>query len=289
MGKSKLVRNNDSILISYSGGPSSCALLDLIKNSIDGDTRREQKFRPSILYIDMQSILHPTSGLAEFQMERRAHLLNILNNLRETHPSWPVYWTSIETATVTESNRITFARYIEPSDFDTYASTLLSSEEAHLSLQQSIADSGDLTARHQYVIDTCSTLIPRVANDINKSIDKQEDKFKYVFTGSTSTQLANNLMVDVILGRGETIRPAVNICDNRYQVPIMRPLRDFSKKEIAYYLLARNMEPIIQPDMLTKADQKSSIQTVTESFLTKLYVDYPSTYSTLLKTGNKLL
>lgn len=253
------------------------------------DTRREQKFRPSLLHIDTQSILHPVSNVDEFKNERLIQLHKVLNYLKHTYPSWPIYWTTIETTTVIDSDKEIYARYTDSQDLDSNAPQLLLNNEAHLSLQRSIKDSKDLTDRIKFVSDTCDKFISTLASRINSAITREEDKIKYVFTGSTATQLANDLMVEVILGRGSTIRSTVGVCDNRHEIPVMRPLRDFSKKEIAYYLNARKIEPIMQPNMLTAVDQKSSIQAATESFLNKLYVNYPSTYSTLLKTGNKML
>lgn len=285
IGKSKLVRNNDAILIAYSGGASSCALLDLIKNSMDSDTRREQKFRPSILHIDTESVLEPHKRLDEFQTTRKRALEELLSRLMAAHPSWPIYWTSIETSTTSDCNSQNFVRYKGSCD---NGSHLLSNDDAHMAFHRCLDGMADLTDKQQFVTDKCVQLIARVADEINLSLSKPEDKFKFVFTGSTATQLANDLLVDVILGRGATIRSRVSICDEAHPVPVMRPMRDFSKKELAYYLLARRLEAPVRPNLLTMAERRSSIQTATECFLTKLYVDYPSTYSTLLKTGNKM-
>lgn len=290
IGKSKLLRNNDPILIAYSGGPSSTALLDLICNSIRLDARREQKFLPSILHVDMQSIHQ--SDLQTLKSERCRKLESLLNHLSHTYPHWPIYWTTLELCMVTKDNEneTIYSKYNPRHGIESHSNfphPLLDNVQAHEAFIRQMT-SLDLTDRQQYVQDSCTDLICHASSAINNSFNRSEDKFKYVLTASSATQLANNLLVDVILGRGSTIRSTVSICDTRLLIPIMRPMRDFSKKEIAFYLKARNIEPIVERNLLTFADRKASIQTVTEAFLSKLYVDYPSTYSTLLRTGNKM-
>lgn len=282
IGKSKLLRNNDSILIAHSGGASSSALLDLIKNSMAYDTRREQKFRPSILHVDTKVELGPS--------DRAKHLESILELAGRLYPDWPIYWTALELSSsqLDCDTQVLYHKY-NPNPGNT--NIQLESDLSRAGTQRAFLETLealDLTDRQQH-IDCCLTdLIDRVAELINRSINSPEDCLKYVFTGSSATQLANNLLVDVILGKGSSIKSAVSVCDRRPAVPILRPMRDFSKKEIAFYLKARNIEFHLQTNSATTTDRKASIQKLTESFLSKLYVDYPSTYNTLLRTGNKM-
>lgn len=285
IGKSKLIRNNDPILVACSGGPSSAALLDLIRCSNTSDLRREQKFRPSILHVDVQSAIQ--SDLTSCFEGRRAKLFDLLEHLRQSYPDWPLYWTSLEMVMADSAVASgSFSSYRSIEDIDNNC-RLLSNHDAHTSLTKALSSS-DLTDKHQKALELCSTLVNQVAAQINESMRDSNDRFKYLFTASSATQLANNLLVDVILGRGSTIRSTVSICDRRPTVPVLRPMRDFSKKEIAFYLQARGIESRIQENLVTNADRKSCIQTLSEAFLSKLHTEYPSTYSTLLRTGNKM-
>uniref|UniRef100_A0A6G1SMW3 Cytoplasmic tRNA 2-thiolation protein 2 n=1 Tax=Aceria tosichella TaxID=561515 RepID=A0A6G1SMW3_9ACAR len=289
VGKPKLIRNNDSLLVAYSGGQSSCALLDLMKSRLDLSSGPEPKFRPSILHIDVQSILCDSS-LLNIKSSRLNNLNNLLQDLRQRYPAWPIYWTSIETCMASSSEVGGLYKIFKSTEeIDVAGSHLLTNEDAHVKLQEAISRIGDLTDKQNFVTERCKDLINRVALAINSTIEVSADKLKFVLVGSSATQLANNLLVDVILGHGSTIRPAVSVLDERFAIPLLRPMRDFSKKEIAFYLRARGIESATQPNILTKADRKACIQTVTETFLSKLYVDYPATYSTLLRTGGKLV
>lgn len=287
IGKSRLLKNNDSVILAHSGSSSSMALLDLIKNSINCDFRREQKLRPSLIHVDTQAVYDPTAtGLNGRRLEKLKILLDYTHSL---FPDWPIYWTTLEMALISSGSHkeTIYARYEPQKSLTLPEYKYILDNQAALDTLIESTKSMDLTDKHQHVENYIIKLVDKIANIINSSLD-QLDKFKYIFTGSSATQLANNLLVDVILGHGATIRSTVNICDTRTVVPILRPLKDFSKKELAFYLRARGIDCYPQTNFSTFGDRKESIQKATESFLSKLYVDFPSTYSTLIKMGNRM-
>lgn len=285
-GKAKLVYNYDSLLLAYSGGQSSAALLDMIKTRVDSSYGLEPKCRPSIIHIDMQSVISDES-LATSASQRLKNLSRLLNDLTVTYESWPIYWTSIEMCMKYPCDKNCYQSYKKDADLSA-GNPLLCDELAYLEFQDAIKQAGDLTDQQRFVDHQCMDLIDRVTHNINLNAESHHKEIKYVLVGSSSTRLASGLLVDVILGEGSTIRSAISALDERPHVPVLRLLRDFSKKEIVFYLKAKNIEFSTQPNLLTKADRKACIQTVTEAFLSKLNVDYPSTYNTLMKTGDKL-
>lgn len=282
IGKSKLLRNNDSILIAHSGGASSSALLDLIKQSMEYETRREQKFRPSVLHVD--------TNLKVTLEDRVKNLQSILELTGRLYPSWPIYWTALELSSLQPDcdTQELYFRYDPRRDFTGRELESIFDRVRTLQTFSETLEKLDLTDCQQRIQSCLIDLVSRTARQINSTFESTEDYFRYVFTGSSATQLANNLLVDVILGNGSHIKSSVSICDQRQAIPILRPMRDFSKKEIAFYLKARNIHFHLVLNDATFADRKASIQKLTESFLSKLYVDYPSTYNTLLRTGNKM-
>lgn len=301
IGKSKLVKNNDCILLAYSGGPNSTALLDLIYNSMRCETRREQKFRVKVLHIDTSIIQlkEETETDQDFLCQRVDNLTKRLETLSRTYPDWPIYFTNIEQYfsgnnnsrqnNEQESDSINYIQYDTSVD-ENFIKSQLNNDSHQNALREALEELPDLTERQRFLDRCCFSLLDRVVNQINSSCNQENDKLKYIVTGSCATQLANDLLVDVILGQGSSIGSAVSICDRRTQVPLMRPLREFNMKEIAFYLKAREIHTHVSvtPNLLTYRDRKASIQNVTEAFLSKLFLDYPSTYSTLLRTGSKM-
>lgn len=287
IGKSKLLRNNDPIFIAHSGGPSSTTLLDLIKNSIEYDTRREQKFRPSIIYVDTESILADN-----FETTRKLRMTNMSRFLGDTsklYPNWPLYWTTIEMpeATIRDHEPLYYRFEPQVDLSDAKYGSLLDNAEAFSRFSQRCHHL-DLTDKQAHIRNQISFIINGVAESINSKVPSPKDRFEYIFVASSATRLANDLLVNVILGKGSDVCSIVDICDRTIGVPIMRPMRDFSQKEIALYLRAKNIDVPAKINEFTFANRRDSIQTATEAFLTRLNNDYPSTYSTLLRTGNKM-
>lgn len=52
LGKSKLVRKGDKVLVGFSGSSSSLALLHLIMTGIKEEAHKKLVFEPCIVYID---------------------------------------------------------------------------------------------------------------------------------------------------------------------------------------------------------------------------------------------
>lgn len=301
IGKSKLVKNNACILVAYSGGQNSTALLDLINNSIRMETRREQKFRVAVIHVDTDTakLKKPEESDSDYLNRRADELFRRLELLSTTYPGWPIYFTNIEqhfkiggTAQNDCNQSSNALNYLK---FDSHVNqglikALLDDHESWKNLEATLEEFSDLTDKQKHIDKSCSALIERVARQINLSIEHENDKFEYILTGSCATRLANDLLVDVVLGQGSSIGSSVSICDRRAYVPVMRPLREFNTKEIAFYLQAREIltNVFATPNLLTFQNRKASIQNVTEAFLSKLFLDYPSTYSTLLRTGSKM-
>ena len=76
--------------------------------------------------------------------------------------------------------------------------------------------------------------------------------------------------------------------DERNDVLILRPIREFTSKETTFYAVMRKLEFITTKTLVTNTGLKSSLQRMTESFVNGLQTEFPSTVYTIFKTGNKL-
>lgn len=282
IGKSKLVKLNDKVLVAFSGGSSGTALLYMIKNSFECTVGRQQTFRPSILHIDTNC--RPYRGdLTDGKDRRHGALKNFLSETSRRYQEWDLYYTTIEQCVNLDNGLpVSWARYNQCSK---KIEDLI--VDANIECLETKMKDLDSTQKQQYIQEQIPKLLSQVATCLNY-LCKEEDKIKFIFVGSTSTKLATDFLVNVILGLGSTSNPTVSVCDRRFDVPLFRPLRNFSKKEVAFYLRARDLNHHLDTNLATLVEGKSSIQKLTEGFLTKLYIDYPATYSTLLKTGSKL-
>uniref|UniRef100_UPI00398E4008 cytoplasmic tRNA 2-thiolation protein 2 isoform X2 n=1 Tax=Pristiophorus japonicus TaxID=55135 RepID=UPI00398E4008 len=110
-----------------------------------------------------------------------------------------------------------------------------------------------------------------------------------IMMGDSCTRLAVKLLTNISLGRGASLAIDTGFSDNRYgDIMIVRPMREYSSKEIAFYNKLFDVPNIFTPALDTKASDKASIHRLTESFVNKLQTDFPSTVSTVYRTSEKL-
>ncbi|KAL1390364.1 hypothetical protein pipiens_012398 [Culex pipiens pipiens] len=110
----------------------------------------------------------------------------------------------------------------------------------------------------------------------------------YVFLSDIGLDLAKTLLSNVALGRGRSLALDIAFCDDRdEQHKIIRPMRDLNPDEIANYLKHADNEL----SYITLEDpfkDKPSLQNLTCKFVDGLQRTYPSTVSTVFRTGDKM-
>uniref|UniRef100_A0A8C3KCA4 Cytoplasmic tRNA 2-thiolation protein 2 n=1 Tax=Calidris pygmaea TaxID=425635 RepID=A0A8C3KCA4_9CHAR len=110
-----------------------------------------------------------------------------------------------------------------------------------------------------------------------------------VMTGESCTRVAIKLLTNLALGRGAFLAVDTGFVDNRHgDVMVVRPMREYMAKEIAFYNHFFDVPTIITPPLPTKRHEKPSIHRLIERFLLGLQEDFPSTISTVYRTGEKL-
>lgn len=289
MGKTQLLKNNDAVLLSYSGGPSSTALLDLIKDSIaTGKSRREQKLEPSILHIDTrEDLIDPKV--------RIGRLTFLLNEVYSRYPDWPLYWTTIESA----SRSSPVIHRFDPSSFEGLKEDEIISDQLMMmnicvETRTKLCDSNsqDPERDHQ----ERSMLIVERLCEIGKHLCTKELSFKFLFTGDNATTISNNVMKSVIFGQGDKMNTLAAVtCPGLHVntrstythccLPIMRPLRDFTARELAFYL---RLKAISQPVQFEPTLRYSRIADRVETYLASLDEIHSSTYSTLTSLATRM-
>ncbi|NXJ04614.1 CTU2 protein, partial [Odontophorus gujanensis] len=105
-----------------------------------------------------------------------------------------------------------------------------------------------------------------------------------VMTGESCTRVAVKLLTNLALGRGAFLAVDTGFVDSRHgDVTVVRPMRDYMAKEIAFYNHFFRVSTVITPPLHAKRREKTSIHRLMESFLLGLQVDFPSTISTVYR------
>lgn len=322
IGKTKLVRDGERVLVAYSGGPSSSALLSLIHEGLSQRAHKKLRFKPGLIFIDEGAAV----GLST--EERIAICDNVQRVLQQF--GFPYYIKALEEGmdldamlktlpaqpagpvqdVVADSNTNT-----DIADCDVIkaeSSGTLPSESSHTACpanrdeENCVRPGLSSDAQRVYQTDEGAEKLLKSTLDGIKSVSAKEDficslrqkilleiarhcGYSKVMLGSSGTQLAVKLLTNISTGRGKCAAMEAAFADRRHgDILFLRPLRDFSSKEVAIYNNLHNVDTVFIPTLTTKADKGVSIEHLTESFVTGLQADFPSTVSNIMRTGEKL-
>ncbi|XP_067001617.2 cytoplasmic tRNA 2-thiolation protein 2-A isoform X2 [Anabrus simplex] len=264
LGKSRLLKIHDNVLIAVSPSNSSLALLHLVKTGVNDTTQKRLRCTPYAVYID-GAVLDQTSD------QRKRLCSDIVRQILSF--GIPTYVSSLDKSLISEMNSQLYVN----ADNDT---NLELNEEGDAKLRNLIADVQSLTSRDDLVQKLRHKLLFIIAEQL---------KCNKIFVAETGTHLAIKLMTNLSLGRGAQLPYDIGFCDSRHpDVKLLRPLRDLTSKEIVFYNIFNDMEAIHCPSFGTKSDPYCSIQKLTEKFIVELQNEFPSTISTVFRTGEKL-
>ncbi|KAK2489361.1 hypothetical protein MC885_003242 [Smutsia gigantea] len=83
---------------------------------------------------------------------------------------------------------------------------------------------------------------------------------------------------------------AQGFSDERHgDVVVVRPMRDHTLKEVAFYNRLFGVPSVFTPAVDTKVPEKASIHRLMEAFMLRLQAQFPSTVSTVYRTSEKLV
>ncbi|XP_034408042.1 cytoplasmic tRNA 2-thiolation protein 2 isoform X2 [Cyclopterus lumpus] len=295
LGKNRVLFPGEKVLLAVSGGPSSCSMLAQVQEGLRQNAHKKLRFLPGIVFIDEggavgQSLEDRRRMAAELQAVFKATGFPFLVVPLEQVLDLP---SSVVAAAPAPSERAAgvykkaVGRFIQRDGGGRQAP--LEREETPLAdvpecrtllLQQLVGSAKTLTAREDLLNTLRQHLLVHTA---------RTEGYSKVMLGDSCTRLAVKLLTSISLGRGAQLAQDTGFSDSRYgDIVLVRPMRDYSAKEIAYYNRMFSVPSVFIPGLDTKTRDKSSIQRLTESFVTKLQADFPSTVSAIYRTSEKL-
>ncbi|KAJ8041841.1 Cytoplasmic tRNA 2-thiolation protein 2-A [Holothuria leucospilota] len=271
-GKSKAVRNGEKVLIAFSGGQSSCAMLHLVKEGLQNGVHKKLRYIPGVVFID-ESIC-----MEQPQNDKNAQLESIRGWLEDS--SFPAYISSLEEAMKASDSEVRILSVSSPEEVEVDFKNLKidpSLNEKFIKLWHSTST---LTAKEDLLHILRVQLLKRISKQLG---------YTKIMSGESGTRLATRILTDLSKGRGSSVSQDMSFVDGRDKdVSILRPMREFNSKEIAMYNHQCGLQHVFVPNISTKAGQFTSINALTEEFVNGLQTNFPSTVSTILKTGEKL-
>nr|CAB3234558.1 cytoplasmic tRNA 2-thiolation protein 2-like [Phallusia mammillata] len=261
MGKNPVVRHGDQVLLAYSGGINSSALLHLIQEGSSPNAVRKLKFQTGVIFIDERSVVSDNNS--DHYVEEIKQILSSCG--------FPHYIVKLEDV-------YDFGDIDE--SFQDCSGDGNSNEEK---LSKLLESAKTLSSKMELISRLRTCLL---------SLKARALRYDHVFLGETCSRIAVNILSNVALGRGVHI-PQDSGFSNSNQigekgVNILRPLRDISSKEVVVYNMVSKVQTVFIPNLSTAQKPMCSIQRLTEDFMKNLVAGYPATETTVYRTSNKL-
>jgi len=315
VAKSQALRQGEHVLLAYSGGVASGAMLALVAEGVREGTTKKLRFRPgAIIHIDETSLMTTNDSLEENVVRRkelveslRRHCLSIFGgdasaettstDSSNTNRCPPLYVAPLENAMsigeevakdASDANAIAGVHLVNingSSGVENYADLIRNdaTRDNKIRLEAFLKNLKTTTSKIRAAQLLRRKLIGRVARSM---------EYAHVMEGVSASRVAIDIMTDLALGRGTQIPKDVGLLDDRFHasegVTIVRPLREFSNKEIVVFNGLSKVPSVVPENLETGTSPLSSIQRATEHFILGLQTDFSSTVSTVCKTGEKL-
>ncbi|BFZ19258.1 hypothetical protein BsWGS_22297 [Bradybaena similaris] len=280
IGKSKLIREGEHVLLAFSGGANSAALLHLIQDGLSERAHRKLRFIPTIVHIDESGILGVSSDARQELRRKIARLL--------LKSGFPAYIVDLEQAVDIERKKVTqigtgyvngeCGCVIHRVEDENNSAVVDTSQSDKL---RSLIDSvNSVTSQEDFIRHLRNQLITCIARQLG---------FSKVLTAECSTRLSIQILTDIAQGRGSQISLNTAFCDQRNgDVLFVRPVRDLNAKELTMYNALFEVGSVFIPSITTKTTTDSSIERLTETFVCGLQADFSSTVANIVRTSEKL-
>lgn len=262
IGKSALIRRGAKVALAYSGGACSSAALDILTKGISCEIKKRLRFEAGLLFVD-ESCLH--TGIT-------AEKVKEIQDIMEASP--------FDSHTVKLEKVLTMAYCAEKQEnVENDDSTI------RQNLQQVFASIKSSTAKEE--------ILERLRNRL-LSIEANRLGYDFVIVAESNSRLAVKTLCSVTMGRfGKSLQQDCAFSDGfRCKFSggshILRPMKDTAAKEIATYVNMHNLRTVFLPNYSTFQSKRDCIQSLTESFVVSLSVNFPATEMTIYKTSGKL-
>ncbi|KAG5849332.1 hypothetical protein ANANG_G00109090 [Anguilla anguilla] len=292
LGKNRLIFPGEKVLLAISGGPASSSMLSQVQEGLSQDAPKKLRFIPGIIYID-------EGGVCGMSLEERDRSIAQLESIfRATgYPFHIVRLEQVFDLPTSVLGAVPPAPQRPESGYKAAVDQFIQNDRARASCSPGEGGGERDGERDPAVWDAqvrLSRLETRDAPDgtpppVVRHGEDLERLFSSVRTLTAKEDMLQTLRHHLLVHTARTQGYTKGFSDPRHgDVVIVRPMRDYSSKEIAFYNKMFGVPSVFVPGLDTKASDKASIQLLTESFVTKLQADFPSTVSTIYRTSEKL-
>ncbi|NXT95245.1 CTU2 protein, partial [Anhinga rufa] len=305
LGKNRVIFPGEKVLLALSGGPASSAMLRQVQEGLSRETAKRLRFVPGLIYVDEGAVRGQSPAQREQSLARMETLLQATG--------FPYHLAHLEQALELPASILqpgpggsgepgpsykeAVEGFIQEQRQEGDQDSGTSSPSLNTQMGDSSASRLPAAARTQELLRLFEAVETPTAREellqmLRTHLILQTARTKgyaKVMTGESCTRVAIKLLTNLALGRGAFLAVDTGFVDNRHgDVMVVRPMREYMAKEIAFYNHFFEVPTVIAPPLPTKRREKPSIHRLIERFLLGLQEDFPSTISTVYRTGEKL-
>ncbi|XP_032467913.1 cytoplasmic tRNA 2-thiolation protein 2 isoform X1 [Phocoena sinus] len=301
LGKNRLIFPGEKVLLAWSGGPSSSSMLWQVLEGLSQDSAKRLRFVPGVVFADEgaacgQSPEDRAKTLAEVKLVLQTvgfpwHIValeevfslppSVLRcSAREPVGTEGAYKAAVDSF-LQQHHALGEEKQSRPCPQHPQGRAGLPTASQTEALSRLFNSVKTLTAKEELLQTLRTHLILHVA---------RTHGYSKVMTGDSCTRLAVKLMTSLALGRGAFLAWDTGFSDERHgDVVVVRPMREHTLKEVAFYNRLFAVPSVFTPAVDTKAPEKASIHRLMEAFILRLQAQFPSTVSTVYRTSEKLV
>lgn len=258
LGKSKIIRKGDAVLVAYSGKPNATMLAHLIKAGNEQSVHKRLIFETKLIYVDDGVVRGST-------VDQRTAILREIET-QTSSVGMATYAVSLNRCSTEETPILKMKEYHPDAVVDQ-------------SLQQLFDRLRDDTGRDD--------LLRRLRRKVLISTARELGCGK-VFFADTSTDLAVKVLGDAAVGRGSHLSADAAFCDTRCQdVMFLRPMREFTRNDVEFYTRHHGLKPLTNSEG-SRSSFPLSVRNLASDFIRGLSSEFSGTVSAVYRTSEKL-
>jgi len=266
---------SEKALVAFSGGPSSSSLLHALHHIII-DKNEKFLFDITVVYIDESAVLN----LCETErQDTNKEIERVLISY-----SFPFLLIPLEKVFSTESVGFSFHSLNQLASNDIKNNIMEFVDKERDQLRSVFHNTKSNCSKEDLLIFLRNHLLAQIARSM---------RIDTVIFGSCATRLSNILISYTCKGRGYSVGQELEPlnCSKYDGLRLLRPMRDFLSKEIAFYNHFNQVDVIAIPTFSTMTNNSGfSIEFLTEKFIESLQREgFSQTAHSLLRSGSKLI
>lgn len=264
LGSTRIIERNARVLVVFDGSVDSLVLFDIVRDAVAQEQFKRLTIQPVAIYVDHTFMQDTDAGVRQ-------------KRLNDTFAAMKAF------------------------QFETYATTIVGNAVTKIEDAAMQPNDGQRTSAEREFVERYAAIGSRTAQEDFVRVKRtnvlrwaaEQIHCKYIFVPVTSQHIATDLLIDVALGRGNSMANDISFCDSRCEaVKIVRPMRGITSLEVDTYVrLSTDIGPLATGASRyfdIDAPPMSSVQNLTKRFVSDLQQNFASTVSTVYRTGDKI-